>query len=114
MNLFPEFVSQAFVNHTAAPADAGPAGFLAFFTKVLRAAFSDIQVEIHDQLAEDDKVVTRKTIHGTHTGSFMGVGPTGKRIGIRVTDIVRLIDGKYAEHWGSADIHGLLAQLKAS
>ena len=112
MTLFPDFVSPAFVNHTDAPADAGPTGFLAFFTNVLRIAFSDIHVEIHDQIAESDKVVTRKTIHGTHTGSFMGIGPTGKCVSIRVTDIVRLHDGKYAEHWGSADIQGVLAQIE--
>ena len=114
MTLFSELVSPAFVNHTAPSANAGPAGFLAFFTDVLRAAFSDIQVEIHDQIAETDKVVTRKTIHGTNTGRFMGVDPTGKRIHIQITDIVRLLEGKYAEHWGSADIHGLLAQIKPS
>ena len=113
MTLFPELVSPNFINHTApSPAHAGPAGFQAFFADVLRAAFSDIQVEIHDQIAEGDKVVTRKTIHGTHTGLFMGVEPTDKRIHIQVTDIVRLLEGKYVEHWGSADIHGLLAHIK--
>jgi len=52
MSLLPDLVAPDFVNHSAAPgASAGPDGFLAFFTDILRAAVSDIEVEIHDQLA---------------------------------------------------------------
>lgn len=112
MAVFSELVSPQFVNHSAAPGvPNGPEGFAAFFTNVLRQAFTDIHVEIHDQLEEAGKIATRKTIEGTHTGMFFGQAPTGKRISIRVTDIVRVQDGKYLEHWGSADIHGALAQI---
>jgi len=67
---------------------------------------------LHDQIAEGDKVVTRKTISGTHQGVFLGVPPTGRRITIRVTDIVRIKNGQYVEHWGNADLHGAIAQMK--
>lgn len=115
MGLFAELVSREFINHTAAPGTPnGAEGFAAFFTGVLRKAFSDIQVRIHDQIEEGDKVVTRKTIDGVHTGDFFGCSPTGKRISIHVTDIVRIKDDKYHEHWGSADIHGALSQIRAN
>jgi predicted ester cyclase len=115
MGVFADLVSPEFINRTAAPgAPDGAEGFLAFFTGVLRKAFSDIQVDIHDQIEEDGKVVTRKTILGTHSGPFLGHAPTGRRIAIQVTDIVRIEQDKYIEHWGSADIHGALSQMSSS
>lgn len=113
MQAFLELVASDFVNHTApSGASQGPEGFAAFFTDTLRPALPDLSVELHDQIAEGDKVVTRKTISGTHQGVFLGVPPTGRRIAIRVTDIVRLKNGQYIEHWGSADLHGAMAQMK--
>lgn len=115
MHVFTDLVSPDFINRTAAPgAPNGAEGFLAFFTNVLRVAFSNIQVDIHDQLEENNKVVTRKTIIGTHSGAFFGHAPTGKRVSIQVTDIVRIENQKYLEHWGSADIHGALSQINAN
>ncbi len=113
MLAFHELVASDFVNHTAPPGTPkGPDGFAAFFTDTLRPALPDLTVELHDQIAEGDKVVTRKTISGTHKGMFLGVPPTGRRITIRVTDIVRIKNGQYAEHWGNADLHGTIAQMK--
>lgn len=113
MHAFNELVASDFVNHTAPPdTPKGPDGFAAFFTDILRPALPDLTVELHDQIAEGDKVVTRKTISGTHQGVFLGVPPTGRRITIRVTDIVRIKNGQYVEHWGNADLHGAIAQMK--
>lgn len=109
---FAELVSPAFINHSAPPGPPqGPEGFAAFFTTVLHQAFTEIRVQIHDQLEEGGKVATRKTIEGTHSGPFFGHAPTGRRIRIPVTDIVRVKDGRYVEHWGSADLYGALAQI---
>ncbi len=113
MALFPGLVSPAFVNRSAPPGTPNDAaGFAAFFVNVLHQAFTDIRVEIHDQIEEDGKVATRKTIHGRHSGTFFGQAATGKHVSILVTDIVRIQDGQYVEHWGSADIQGALAQMK--
>jgi predicted ester cyclase len=57
--------------------------------------------------------MTGKTMVGTHTGTFLGHAATGRRISIPVTDIVRMEDNRYVEHWGSADIHGALSQMTA-
>jgi len=46
---------------------------------VLRAALPDLHAVIHDQIAEGDKVVTRKTFYGTHRGEFRGVRPPASR-----------------------------------
>jgi predicted ester cyclase len=112
MDALAELTAEGFVNHTAAPGmSKGPDGMASFFTNILHPAFSDLEVQIHDQIAEGDKVVTRKSIVGTHRGPFLGVQATGRRIEIKITDIVRVVDGKYVEHWGSADMFGAHAQM---
>jgi steroid delta-isomerase-like uncharacterized protein len=80
---------------------------------MLFTAFPDLRVEIHDLIEAGDKVVTRKTFHGTHEGDFMGVAATGRAVSWDVIDIVRLRDGQMVEHWNSVDALGLLTQLGA-
>lgn len=111
---YDEIVSPEFHNHTAHDGRTpGPEGARYFFTQVLRPAFPDLKVTIHDQVAEGDQVVTRKSYQATHQGTFLGVPATGKKISFAVIDIIKLRDGKYVEHWASADMFGLLQQLKA-
>ena len=78
---------------------------------MLRNAFPDMHAVIHDQIAEGDKVVTRKSLRCTHLGDFIGIAPTGKAVSIEVIDILRLVDGKIIEHWNTVDLFGLLHQL---
>jgi predicted ester cyclase len=108
-----ELRSPDFVNHSAAPGspnnpDAGKAMF-----RAMRRAFPDPHVTIEDQLAEDDRVVTRQTFSGTHRGEWLGVPATGRAVSWAVIDIVRLVDGRLVDHWAVADLHGLLGQLTA-
>ena len=67
--------------------------------------------QIDDLIAEDDRVVGRFTIEATHTGNFLGIPPTGKRIRISGIDIVRIRDGQIVEHWYAEDALGLYRQL---
>jgi len=112
MKSFKELVSDAVINH-AAPAGtpAGPESMRYFIIDVLRKGFPDIKVEIFDQVAEGDKVTTRKALHATHTGEFMGIPPTNKQVTFLVIDIIRLQDGKYAEHWGMSNIPEVIKTL---
>jgi predicted ester cyclase len=81
--------------------------------EAFRAAFPDFHAVIHDQIAEGDKVVTRKVFHGTHRGELMGIAPTGRQVQIEVIDIVCLEGGQIVEHWNVVDRLGLLQQLGA-
>jgi steroid delta-isomerase-like uncharacterized protein len=81
--------------------------------EAFRAAFPDFHAVIHDQIAEGDKVVTRKVFHGTHRGELVGIPPTGREVQIEVIDIVRVEDGQIVEHWNVVDRLGLLQQLGA-
>jgi len=82
------------------------------FQNVLRPALSKLTVTIHDQIAEGDKVTTRKTISGVHTGTLLGIRATGREVSISVIDIVRVEDGRYAEHWGVNTLPNVLAELR--
>ena len=46
----------------------------------VREAFPDLHFEIEEMIAEGDTVVARWTLTGTHTGPFLGVAPTGRKI----------------------------------
>jgi steroid delta-isomerase-like uncharacterized protein len=76
-----------------------------------RRAFPDLTFEVHDVIAEGDKVVARVTIHGTHQGELMGIPPTGKRASVGAIDIMRVEGGKLAEHWGVTDNLAMMQQL---
>ncbi len=81
---------------------------------VMRSAFPDLKGTIEDTVAEDDKVVVRWTCAGTHSGGeFMGIPASGKKVSVEVIDIIRIADGKFAEHWGLMDNTALMQQLGA-
>jgi predicted ester cyclase len=80
---------------------------------MLFGAFPDLRAEIHQQFAEGNDVITRKTFHGTHRGDFMGIPPTGAEVAFDVIDIVRVPDGKVVEHWNIVDSMALMTQLGA-
>ncbi len=94
------------------PPAQGTGYFKQFYTTMLRA-LPDARATIHDQIAEGDKVTTRKTFHGTHRGEFMGIPPTGKAVELLIIDIFRVTGGKLSEHWGAWDNLSLLQQLGA-
>ena len=114
-DFFPELVADDLVNHSAPTGTPnGPDSMVYFIQHILRTGFPDIQVIIHDQIAEGDRVTTRKTFHATHTGEFMGIPASGKRVAIEVIDIIRLRDGKYVEHWGAsnlAEVRQLISEM---
>ena len=76
-------------------------------------AFSNICIEILDQIAEGDKVVTHLVFRGKHTGEFFGVLSTTKSVEMRGIRIDRIQNGKIAEHWAVFDIADLMQQLNS-
>lgn len=109
---FKELLADDVINHSAPPgAPNGPESFYFFLNEVLRKGFSDLKVEILDQIAERDLVTTRKKISATHTGEIFGIAPSDKTVVINVIDIIRLRDGKYAEHWGQSNFTDVLAEI---
>jgi serine phosphatase RsbU (regulator of sigma subunit) len=81
------------------------------FHKEFHSAFSNFHINIEDQIAEGDKVVSRYTMRGTHQGDFRGLAPTGKGIELKAVTIFRFSDeGKVVETWDSYDQLSLMRQ----
>lgn len=115
MQTFNEIISENFINQTAPPGvPKGPEGVLYFFTQFLKPAFPDLKVEILDQVAEGDKVTTRKAFHATHKGEFFGLPASNKNVVIDVIDIIRLQNGKFVEHWNVLDWQNVLQQINGN
>jgi hypothetical protein len=75
-------------------------------------SFTDVQMEIVELIAEDEKVVGRFTCSGTHQGEWRGHAPTGRRF--QRVDEVAIFDirnGKIIKGWSLEDTLSRLEQL---
>ena len=79
----------------------------------MRAAFPDMQWKVLEQIAEDEKVVSRFEWTGTHRATFLGVPATGRSVSVWGVVIDRLQDGKVQDTRIIMDTLGLLIQLGA-
>jgi predicted ester cyclase len=90
----------------------GSAEFTVFFLN-LRGTFPDLRVSIEDILAEGDKVAVRFSVEGTHSGTALGVTPTGRKVQFSGMTIARIAGGQIVEGWNNLDQLGLLTQIGA-
>jgi steroid delta-isomerase-like uncharacterized protein len=113
LEAIPELVAEDFVDHH--PLSGAPPGRegLAALVTMWRTAFPDMRETCEDLISEGDKVVGRFTMHGTHSGEFMGVPPTGRSVTMSGIDIVRVAGGKIAEFWYGEHLLELMQQLGA-
>jgi steroid delta-isomerase-like uncharacterized protein len=84
-----------------------------FFVNAMRSAFSDIKATIGPSVESGDMASACVTITGKHTGEFMGVPASDKSFEIEGLDMIRIEDGKCAEHWGVTDNMALMQQIGA-
>jgi steroid delta-isomerase-like uncharacterized protein len=111
LELIDELTREDFVEHEQLPGlSSDREGAKAFFA-MFRAAFPDIAFNVHDMLADGDKVVARITMTGTHEGDFAGIAATGRKVSVSTIDILRLEDGLLVEHWGVTDELAMMQQL---
>jgi steroid delta-isomerase-like uncharacterized protein len=82
--------------------------------KSLHSALTDISFELYEMVAEEDKVVARWKVLGTHIGDFMGVPPTKKQLELHGINIYRIVDGKIATNHEETNIPEVIQRLKIS
>ena len=76
-----------------------------------QAAFSD-QVCVDDaRLYMGEWAAAFGRQEATHSGAFMGVAATGKRVDIRYMDFWKVEDGKITDNWVMVDFPHVLTQL---
>jgi steroid delta-isomerase-like uncharacterized protein len=112
---FGALVADDFIEHEELPGlEPTKEGVVALFTGY-RAAFPDLHMTAEDVITEGDRAVARVTTTGTQTGDWMGMPASGKRIEVRLIDIMRFDDlGRICEHWGVMDMLSMLQQLGAA
>jgi predicted ester cyclase len=61
--------------------------------------FPDLTSVAEELIAAEHKAILRLRWTGTHTGPYLGIAPTGKRVDVRGMTIWRFKDGKVVEDW---------------
>jgi serine phosphatase RsbU (regulator of sigma subunit) len=95
----PDFVSRTSLLSVQEPDREG----VKWVTAQFSAAVSNASVHFEDQVAANDKVVTRSVVHATHDrGELMGVAPSGRELAFMPVFIHRISEGKIAEEWAAS------------
>ncbi|HRK24359.1 MAG TPA: ester cyclase [Beijerinckiaceae bacterium] len=76
-----------------------------------QAAFSDKVCIDEARLFDGEWAASFGRQEATHSGEFMGIPPTGRRVQIRYMDFWKVVDGKIADNWVMVDFPHVLAQL---
>jgi len=76
-----------------------------------RAAFTERDYRTERFIEEGEWVSCFGSIEATHSGRFMGIEPTGKRVTIPYMDFWHVRDDRIADNWVSVDFASVLAQL---
>jgi steroid delta-isomerase-like uncharacterized protein len=109
-----ELVAEDYIDHSRPPfpeLPTGRAGLKRAF-EIFEKATPGHHV-IEDQIAEDDKVVTRLRGVGRHEGEIFGIPASGNELDVKAVAIHRIANGRLAEHWSAMDTAALLQQLGA-
>ena len=89
----------------------GLAAFRANWQLPLRAAFTERTYHTQRFMCEGDWASCFGHIEGTHSGPFMGIAATGRRVTIPYMDFWQVTEGRIADNWVSVDFASVLAQL---
>lgn len=76
-----------------------------------QAAFSDKVCVDEARLFDGQWGAAFGRQEATHSGEFMGIAPTGKRVEIRYMDFWKVVDGKIVDNWVTVDFPHVMRQL---
>jgi predicted ester cyclase len=105
-----QLLAPAFVGHTPAEKDTGREEFKQHLRMAL-GALSDLEARFEPVLANGSRVAAHATIAGTHSGEFLGVARTGKRLSWREVHVFDACDGQIIEHWMDAALLAAYTQM---
>jgi serine phosphatase RsbU (regulator of sigma subunit)/predicted ester cyclase len=108
-----EMLAPDFVDHSVLPGQGTTREDYLQDVAEEQPASSDAQLSIEAQMAEDDRVMTRLVIHGSHDQEmFTGVPPTGVLLKFTGIIINRVVGGKIVEEWSEGTYAYELAQQR--
>lgn len=91
----------------------GPGGLTGLMETLagLRTAFPDMSWSVHEQIAEDSRVLTRFVWEGTQRGDFLGIPPTNRTVSVWGMVIDQFEGSKVKSTRILMDTLGLMQQL---
>ena len=107
-----ELLAENYVSYALPPGLPQGREGIKMFIGAFRTGFPDGYINVDGQTVEGDKVVTRLTYRGTHTGVFNGIPPTGRQVQVPALDFARYEKGMLVEHWGGPDQLSLPARRR--
>ena len=79
----------------------------------ITGAFSDLNHDIKDIVAEGDKVAVRLSVSGTHKSEFQGIAATGRKLSLDEIVFLTIIDGRITQGWITSDTMSFMQQIGA-
>lgn len=76
-----------------------------------QAAFSDKVCIDEARIVQGEWMAAFGRQEATHSGEFMGIAPTGKRVEIRYMDFWKVQGGKIVDNWVNVDFAHVMQQL---
>jgi steroid delta-isomerase-like uncharacterized protein len=102
LSVIDEVFAANYAHHDPANVDSiGGVGDVKHHIVTLRQAFPDLEFHIHDEIADENNIVMRWSVHGTHTGDYFGISPTGKTFTVTGMNHWRMANGKAIEGWAT-------------
>ena len=80
--------------------------YLNYFT-----GFSEIEFTIVDAFGQGDKIMKYWNFKGIHTGNFFGIPPSGNKLDLSGTTLVKIKDGRVTSEQDFFDMKSMLDQL---
>ncbi len=111
LEVLDELLTADFVNHRTPPGVGNGIEGLKQIVRMERAGFPDLKYTVEREVEEGDFVMQVAMAEGTHANPMFGVPATGRRVSWRQVHIVRMHNGRMAEHWGVSDLASLWVQI---
>lgn len=108
-----QFFDAAFrwMGNTGCGVKSGLQEFQDNWQRPFQAAFSDKVCVDEARLFDGEWAAAFGRQEATHSGEFMGIAPTGKRVEIRYMDFWKVVDGKIVANWVMVDFPYVMQQL---
>ncbi|MDA7423700.1 ester cyclase [Thalassococcus lentus] len=108
-----QFFAEGFrwMGNTGCGTKTGLKEFQDNWQRPFQAAFSDKVCVDEARLYMGEWAAAFGRQEATHSGAFMGIEPTGKRVEIRYMDFWKVEDGKITDNWVMVDFPHVMAQL---
>ena len=107
------FFSESFrwIGNTGCGFKSGLKEFQDNWQRPFQAAFSDKTCIDEARITQGEWCAAFGRQEAVHSGEFMGIAPTGKRVEIRYMDFWKVKDGKIVDNWVMVDFPYVMKQL---